>query len=102
MIPAEPVVKEVARGAVRILSENWTAFVKSIGSGISVSSATVSSEPTGISFGAVTTSSDVTTVTATVPASQSLGCHQIKWTATLSNGEKEVRSTSLNVVEHKR
>ncbi len=101
VIAAEPKIKKLARGSVRILTENWTAFVKSLGSGISVSSATVESDPSGINFGAVTVSSDITTVTATIPQSQPIGVYQIKYTVTLSSGETEVKSIEISVVEHK-
>ena len=90
-----------AQGSIRTISYNWTKFLRDRGSSITVSSATVEADPSGPTFGSVTTSSPTTSVTMTVPSSCWEGVYMIKWTATLSNGEKEVKSIPIQIVEHK-
>lgn len=92
---------EMARGAVRNISLDWSKFLRDRGTSITVSSATVESDPPGLTFGTVQVSGNVSTVVVTVPQGQRTGQHYIKWTATLSNSEVEPKSVGMMIVEHK-
>ena len=91
----------MAQGATRNISYNWTKFLRDRGTSITVSSCTIISDPAGLSFSSVTITDDTTTATVTVSGGAREGCYNIKWTATLSNGEIEPKSIPLTVVEHK-
>lgn len=92
---------DMAYGAIRIISFDWTRFLRNrTPTTTTVSSVTWESVPSGISFASDSISSNVSQVTATMPTTNK-GDYKIVMTATLSNGEIEPQYLSLKVVDYK-